>query len=247
MVWGEESTKMAEGSLNGHPIPRHVAVIMDGNGRWASQYGLPRLAGHRAGTENIRPIVRTCTDIGVQYLTLYAFSTENWRRPSLEVEGLMRILSDFIDRETQNLHDEGIHLRHLGTMEGVNELLKRKVHQAVDLTRNNTRLTLAIAFNYGGRADILQAIQQLVASGVPIDAINEEALAAHLSTNGMPDPDLIIRTSGEWRLSNFLIWEAAYSEYWTTPVFWPDFKPDHFRQAISDYVRRERRFGGVLQ
>lgn len=236
---------MAEGSLNGHPIPQHVAVIMDGNGRWASQHGLPRLAGHRAGTENIRPIVNTCTDLGIQYLTLYAFSTENWKRPSLEVEGLMKILGDFIDRETRNLHAEGVKVRHLGTLEGVNESLKKKVRSTLELTRQNTRLTLAIAFNYGGRADIVRAIKALVASGTPLDAINEQALASHLTTSGMPDPDLIIRTSGEWRLSNFLIWEAAYSEYWTTPIFWPDFKPEHFRQAISDYTQRERRFGLV--
>ncbi len=235
----------AKGALNGHAVPQHVAVIMDGNGRWASQHGLPRLAGHRAGTENIRDIVTTCADLGIQYLTLYAFSTENWRRPSLEVEGLMKILSDFIDRETQKLHEEGVHLRHLGSLQGVNETLRRKVNTAIELTRHNSRLTLAIAFNYGGRSDIVDAVRTLIGQGLPPDAINEQALSSHLSTSGMPDPDLIIRTSGEWRLSNFLIWEAAYSEYWTTPVFWPDFKPEHFRQAISDYTRRERRFGRI--
>jgi undecaprenyl diphosphate synthase len=239
------NTMMAEASLNEERLPRHIAVIMDGNGRWANQRGLPRLAGHRAGTENIRSIVTACADMGIPYLTLYAFSTENWSRPSVEVEGLMRILSDFIDRETQQLHEQNVHLRHLGRLEGVSQTLRKKVEYALDLTRHNTRLTLAIAFNYGGRSDIVDAIRAIIAEGVPPEAINEQTVAAHLSTRGMPDPDLIIRTSGEWRLSNFLVWETAYSEYWTTPVFWPDFRPEHFRQAVRDYGRRERRFGGI--
>ncbi len=222
-------------------------MIMDGNGRWAKQRGLPRLAGHRAGTENIRTIVTACADAGVAYLTLFAFSTENWSRPSLEVEGLMRILSDFIDRETQELNRQGVHLRHLGRMEGLSPALKKKVQYALDLTRDNTRLTLSIAFNYGGRSDIVDAVRAIVAKGIPADMVNEEVLAAHLSTQGMPDPDLIIRTSGEWRLSNFLVWETAYSEYWTTPVFWPDFRAEHLLQAIQDYGQRERRFGGIKE
>jgi undecaprenyl diphosphate synthase len=235
----------AEASRNPERLPRHIAVIMDGNGRWANQRGLPRLAGHRAGTENIRAIVTACADMGIPYLTLYAFSTENWSRPSVEVEGLMRILSDFIDRETQQLHEQNVHLRHLGRLEGVSNTLRKKVEYALNLTRHNTRLTLAIAFNYGGRSDIVDAIRAIIAAGVPPESIDEQAVAAHLSTRGMPDPDLIIRTSGEWRLSNFLVWETAYSEYWTTPIFWPDFRPEHFRQAVRDYGRRERRFGGI--
>lgn len=234
-----------EGTPDRQRIPQHIAIIMDGNGRWARQRGLPRLAGHRAGTENIRSIVTACADAGVRYLTLYAFSTENWSRPSLEVQGLMQILGDFIDRETQSLHKEGVHLRHLGRLEGLSERLKQKVRQAIDLTRENTRLTLAIAFNYGGRADIVDAVRALVAQGLPPDAITETAISAHLSTSGMPDPDVVIRTSGEWRLSNFLIWQSAYSEYWNTPIFWPDFRPEHLLQAINDYGRRERRFGGL--
>lgn len=234
-----------EGATGDLRIPRHIAVIMDGNGRWARQRGLPRLAGHRAGTENIRGIVTACVELGVSYLTLYAFSTENWSRPSLEVQGLMKILSEFIDRETQALNEQGVHLRHLGRLEGISEDLKRKVRHAVDLTRHNTRLTLAIAFNYGGRSDIVDAVRALVSQGVSPDAITEQTIAEHLSTRGMPDPDLVIRTSGEWRLSNFLIWQAAYSEYWATPVFWPDFRPEHLRQAVNDYGQRERRFGGL--
>jgi undecaprenyl diphosphate synthase len=229
----------------GARIPRHIAIIMDGNGRWAKQRGLPRLAGHRAGTENIRRIVTECAEQGVRCLTLYAFSTENWSRPSREVDGLMRILSEFIDRETNSLHKEGAQIRHLGRLEGISEVLKRKIRSAVELTRENQRLTLAVAFNYGGRSDIVDAVRELLALGVPPDAIDEQAISEHLSTRGMPDPDLIIRTSGEWRLSNFLIWQAAYSEYWTTPIFWPDFGPAHLRQAIYDYGQRERRFGGL--
>ncbi|WP_129672464.1 isoprenyl transferase [Candidatus Chloroploca sp. Khr17] len=232
---------------DGGRIPNHIAVIMDGNGRWARQRGLPRLAGHRAGTENIRAIVNEAHQIGVRFLTLYAFSTENWNRPSLEVQGLMQILSDFIDRETQNLHRQNVCLRHLGRLQGLTPLLARKVQQAVDLTRENTGLTLAIAFNYGGRLDIVDAVRDLVAQGVGADQITEEAISARLSTTGMPDPDLVIRTSGERRISNFLIWQAAYSEYWVTPVFWPDFRPEHLHQAVSEYGRRERRFGGLSE
>lgn len=226
-------------------VPRHIAIIMDGNGRWARRRGLPRLAGHRAGTENIRRIVTECVAQGVGYLTLYAFSTENWSRPSAEVNGLLRILSEFIDRETGNLHREGAQIRHLGRMDNVSEALQRKIRSAIEQTRTNQRLVLSVAFNYGGRADIVDAVRALVAKGVPANAITEEAIAEHLSTRGMPDPDLIIRTSGEWRLSNFLIWQAAYSEYWTTPVYWPDFSPELLRKAIEDYGQRERRFGGL--
>jgi undecaprenyl diphosphate synthase len=229
-----------------HPyVPGHIAIIMDGNGRWARRRGLPRLAGHRAGTENIRRIVSECAEQGVRCLTLYAFSTENWSRPSREVNGLMQILSEFIDRETLNLHNQGAQIRHLGRMDNVSERLRRKINEAVKMTSANERITLAVAFNYGGRADIVDAVRTLVAQGVPPDAIDEQAITEHLSTRGMPDPDLIIRTGGEWRLSNFLIWQAAYSEYWSTPDFWPDFGLSHLRQAIQDYGQRERRFGGI--
>jgi undecaprenyl diphosphate synthase len=226
-------------------VPHHLAIIMDGNGRWAKRRGLPRLAGHRAGTENIRRIVTECAEQGVRYLTLYAFSTENWSRPSREIDGLMRIFSEFIDREMRNLHEEGVQIRHLGSFEGVSEILKRKIQTATVITQQNERLTLAVAFNYGGRSDIVDAVRELVADGVPAEAIDEQRISDHLSTRGMPDPDLIIRTGGEWRLSNFLIWQAAYSEYWTTPLFWPDFGPEQLWQAIDDYGQRERRFGGL--
>jgi undecaprenyl diphosphate synthase len=226
-------------------VPEHIAIIMDGNGRWAKQRSLPRLAGHRAGTENIRRIVRECRDQGVRYLTLYAFSTENWNRPSFEVRGLMTIMAEFIDRETEALHREGVCIRHIGSMEGIADRLQRKVQHAVDLTSGNNMLTLAVAFNYGGRADIIQAVREIVAAQIPADNITERTISDHLYTRGMPDPDLIIRTSGEFRLSNFLIWQAAYSEYYITATFWPDFDTDELRKAIHAFGKRERRFGAL--
>jgi undecaprenyl diphosphate synthase len=228
-------------------VPQHIAIVMDGNGRWAKRRNLPRIAGHRAGTENIRAIVTEADELGVRYLTLYAFSTENWNRPSLEVQGLMQILADYIDRETRNLHQQNVRLRHLGRLSGLHPRLEQKVRYAVDLTSQNTGLTLAIAFNYGGRADIVDAVRSMVAAGLPAEAIDEQTISAHLTTTGMPDPDMLIRTSGEWRISNFLIWQAAYAEYWFTPIFWPDFQPEHLRQAITEYGRRERRFGGLSE
>jgi undecaprenyl diphosphate synthase len=229
------------------PPPRHVAIIMDGNGRWARQRGLPRLAGHRAGTENIRRIVTECAEQQIACLTLYAFSSENWSRPAHEVAGLMHILGEYIDRETARLHEQGVRIRHLGRLGGLAAGLQRKIRAAVDLTQANTRLTLAVALNYGGRAEIVDAVRAIVATGIPLSAVNERCIAAHLATSDMPDPDLIIRTGGERRLSNFLIWQAAYSELWTTPIFWPDFGPDQLRHALLDYSRRERRFGGLPQ
>jgi undecaprenyl diphosphate synthase len=226
-------------------VPQHIAVIMDGNGRWARKRGLPRVAGHRAGTENIRAIVSEADRLGVRFLTLYAFSTENWNRPSLEVQGLMQILGDFIDRETVNLHEQHVRLRHLGRLEGLSPRLAEKVRYAVELTSGNNGLTLAIAFNYGGRADIVDAVRAMVAAGISPEQVDERCVGNYLSTHGMPDPDLVVRTSGERRLSNFLIWQAAYSEYWFTPVLWPDFRPEHLHEAISEFGRRERRFGGL--
>jgi undecaprenyl diphosphate synthase len=227
--------------------PRHVAIIMDGNGRWARARGLPRLAGHRAGTENIRRIVTECVELRIPYLTLYAFSTENWSRPAYEVDGLMRILGEYIDRETHRLHDQGVRIRHLGRLDGLQAGLVRKIQAAVEQTAANTRLTLAVALNYGGRAEIVDALRAIVAAGVAPDDIDEGCIAAYLGTHGMPDPDLVIRTSGERRLSNFLVWQAAYSELWMTPTLWPDFGTTHLRQALDDYAGRERRFGGLAR
>lgn len=228
------------------PVPTHVAIIMDGNGRWAQSRDLPRLAGHRAGTENIRRIIRTFGNHGVKYLTLYAFSTENWNRPEEEVQGLFQILADVIDREAENLHKEGIRLRHLGDLEGLPEELKKKVLGAIERTKDNSQMTLNIAFNYGGRADILYAVRQLIEKGIKPEDIDEATFTRHLYTNGTPDPDLVIRTADEMRLSNFLIWQSAYSEYYATPIYWPDFDEEEVIKALTAYSQRERRFGGLV-
>lgn len=226
-------------------IPTHVAIIMDGNGRWAAARGLPRIAGHQAGTENLRRIITAAVEEGVQYLTLYAFSTENWGRPQDEVEGLMQILADVIDRELDELHQEGVQLRHLGHLEQIAPSLQARVHHAVDLTRHNTRLVLNLAFNYGGRDEIVCAIRQMLADGLQPQEVTSELVSQYLFTAGVPDPDLIIRTSGEMRISNFLIWQAAYSEWYFTPTLWPDFDKAEFHRAIQEFLHRDRRFGRI--
>ncbi len=228
-------------------VPRHVAIIMDGNGRWAISRGLPRLAGHKAGTENLRRVIEACIEFGIQYLTLYAFSTENWGRPIEEVRGLIRILEDVIDRELNDLHKNGVQLRHIGQLDRINPSLKRKVLDAIELTKNNTRLTLNVAFNYGGRDEIIWAIQHMLADRVAPEDVSVEMVNQYLFTVGVPDPDLIIRTSGELRGSNFLIWQGAYAEWYFTPTFWPDFGKDALQEAIDEYSRRDRRFGQVNQ
>ncbi len=227
-------------------VPAHIAIIMDGNGRWARARNLPRLAGHRAGTENLRRVIRACVEFGVRYLTIYAFSTENWARPKEEVEGLMEIMEEFIDKELDELDAEGVQIRHLGRLDGIRPSLKAKIKASVERTQNNHRLVLNVAFNYGGRDEIVQAVRKIVREGIPPEQITEETIANHLYTAGMPDPDLVIRTSGEIRTSNFLLWQAAYAEWYFTPVFWPDFGREHLLEAIADYNRRERRFGRVL-
>lgn len=216
---------------------------MDGNGRWAKQRGLPRLAGHRAGTENLRRVIRACVEFGIQYLTIYAFSTENWGRPEEEVSGLMHIVEDVIDRELGELHREGVRLRHIGRLERLNPTLREKVVKAVELTKNNQRLTLSIAFNYGGRDEIVCAIRGMMEDGVLPDQVDDQTVSRYLFTAGTPDPDLIIRTSGEMRVSNFLIWQGAYSEWYVTPVYWPDFDKEELRKAIINYGQRDRRYG----
>ena len=228
------------------PKPQHVAIIMDGNGRWARSRGLPRLAGHRAGTENIRRIVHACVENDVKYLTVYAFSTENWNRPSGEVQGLMRILAEVIHKETPELAREGVQIRHLGHMENVPPSLQKAIAYALDTTRHNNRLVLSVCFNYGGRDDIVRAVRDLVAAGAQPEDITEEAISRHLYTRDIPDPDLIIRTAGEMRLSNFLVWQASYAEFYSTPTCWPDFDKESFRAAIAEYGCRNRKFGGIL-
>jgi undecaprenyl diphosphate synthase len=226
-------------------IPTHVAIIMDGNGRWAISRGLPRLAGHRAGTENLRRIIEACIEFGIHYLTIYAFSTENWGRPKEEVEGLMKIFEDVIDRELQELHDQGVQLRHIGRLDRLDPVFREKVLHALEFTRHNDRLVLNVAFNYGGRDEIINAIQHMIQEGIPAEGVTVDCVNRYLFTAGVPDPDLIIRTSGELRGSNFLIWQGAYSEWIFSPVYWPDFDKEQLRQALLEYSRRERRYGGI--
>lgn len=228
-------------------IPTHVAIIMDGNGRWALARDLPRLAGHRAGTENLRRVIEACIEFGIQYLTIYAFSTENWGRPEEEVQGLLRILEDVIDRELQELHDQGVKLRHIGRLERLDPSLRDKVLHAVEFTQENTKLVLNIAFNYGGRDEIVCAIQRIIEDGVKTEDVTDELVSKYLFTAGVPDPDLIIRTSGELRGSNFLIWQGAYCEWYFTPTYWPDFDKEQLRLALEEFGRRERRYGRISQ
>jgi undecaprenyl diphosphate synthase len=226
-------------------IPQHIGIIMDGNGRWAKARGLPRIEGHRAGTENLRTIIRASADLGIKYLTLYAFSTENWSRPKAEVEGLMRIFSEVIDKELDELNEEGDRLVHIGHLEGLPKTLQEKVRHAIDLTRDNQRITVVLAFNYGGRDEITHAIKKMLKDGVDPDDVDEELVSQYLFTAGIPDPDLIIRTSGELRTSNFLPWQSVYSEWYFPDVYWPDFDKEALRKALEEYANRERRYGGL--
>ncbi|HNB54115.1 MAG TPA: isoprenyl transferase [Anaerolineales bacterium] len=236
-------------ATNNHEItrvPTHVAIIMDGNGRWALSRGLPRLAGHRAGTENLRRVMEGCGELGIKYLTLYAFSTENWGRPEEEVRGLMGILENVIDSELAELHREGVQLRHIGILERLDPILREKVVSAIELTKNNDKLILNIAFNYGGRDEIVHAIRNMIYDEVDPNEVTDELVSHYLFTSGVPDPDLVIRTSGELRISNFLIWQAAYAEWYFTPVYWPDFDKTELRKAVEEYSKRERRYGLVM-
>ena len=226
-------------------LPQHVAMIMDGNGRWALSRGLPRLAGHKAGTENLRRVIRASAKFGIKYLTIYAFSTENWGRPPEEVRGLMYILEDVIDRELAELHKEGVQLRHIGRLERLAPSIQKKVLHAIEITKDNNRLVVNVAFNYGGRDEIVNAIQNIMKDGIPVEEVTDELVSRYLYTAGVPDPDLIIRTSGELRVSNFLIWQAAYSEWYVTPTYWPDFGEEEYRRALEIFAGRDRRYGKV--
>lgn len=230
-------------------VARHVGIIMDGNGRWAVQRGLPRTAGHRAGVEALRGVVKAAPDLGIQVLTCYAFSTENWKRPKDEVDTLMFLLLEYCRLEASTLHKNGVRINAIGRIDELPEPQRDEIHRAMELTRHNDRLILNLAVNYGGQAEIVDAVRQLaraVQEGrLEPDRIDAATIGAHLYTAGLPDPDLVIRTAGEMRLSNFLLWQAAYSEIWVTDVFWPDFQREHLEQALGDYGRRERRFGAV--
>jgi undecaprenyl diphosphate synthase len=216
---------------------------MDGNGRWAQEHGLPRLEGHRAGTENIRRVLQACGECGIKVVTIYAFSTENWYRPTDEVRGLIGILERVLESEVENFHREGVKLRHIGDLKGLSDGLRKAVLDAIELTKDNDRLTLNVAFNYGGRAEIVRGVRRMLEDGVRPEDISEELFSHYLYTEGLPDPDLIIRTGGEMRLSNFLIWQSAYAEYYSTATYWPDFDKEELTKALRAYAQRERRFG----
>jgi undecaprenyl diphosphate synthase len=226
-------------------IPEHVAIIMDGNGRWARSRGLPRMAGHRAGVDNLRRIIEAAVEYGIKYLTIYAFSTENWKRPPAEVKGLINILEDVIDRELKSLNENGVQLRHIGRLEQLKPELQDKVKQAIKMTEKNDRLILNVAWNYGGRDEIVCAIKEMISEGIQPEEITESLVSRYLFTSDSPDPDLIIRTSGEMRVSNFLIWQGAYSEWYATTTYWPDFDPEELLEALRVYAQRERRFGRI--
>lgn len=227
------------------PLPVHVGMIMDGNGRWARRRGLPRLAGHRAGVENLRRVLRAAVELGVPIVTLYAFSSENWQRPVEEVRGLLNILHDALGKEVGELHKNGVQLRHIGDLTPLSDDLKEQIQAAVELTRNNDQLIANIAFNYGGRQEIVEAVRKIIQTGTPAEAVTEALINSHLYTAGIPDVDLIIRTSGEMRMSNFLLWQGAYAEYYITPVYWPDFDKDEFYTALKAFSQRDRRYGGL--
>jgi len=226
-------------------VPVHVGIIMDGNGRWAKARGLPRLAGHRAGTKNLRRVIRAAADAGIKHLTFFAFSTENWSRPEEEVSGLMSLLGEFIDTETPELHKEGARLLHIGHLEHLEPQLREKIENAIELTKNNTRIDVIFAISYGGRDEIVTAVRKIVAEGTPAEEITQQTLSDHMFTAGIPDPDLIIRTSGELRTSNFLTWQSVYSEWAFPEVLWPDFDETTLAEILEDFSKRERRFGGL--
>lgn len=225
-------------------LPTHIAIIMDGNGRWAKKRSLPRTAGHAAGSKNFKDIARYCNKIGLKYLTVYAFSTENWKRPKEEVDNIMKIFKDYLE-DAKNFKDENIMVRFIGDRSVLDPDIIRLMKEAEDASADATGLKLNIAINYGGRDEIVHAVKDIVKSGISADDITEQTISEHLYTAGQPDPDFIIRPSGEYRLSNYLIWQSAYAEYWFSDILWPDFKPKDLERAIDDFNKRNRRFGGV--
>jgi undecaprenyl diphosphate synthase len=247
----DQQSEKAFGDLDPARVPRHVAIIMDGNGRWAQKRGLPRTFGHRAGAEALRAIVRTTAELGIGVLTTYAFSTENWKRPAEEVDLLMNLFSDYLDNEIDELNENGIRVRFSGKTDELAPGLKAKIDRAEGITAANAGLVLNIAVNYGGRAEITRAMQliaaEVAAGSLKPGDVSEETIGRHLYTAGLPDPDLLIRPAGDQRISNFLLWQAAYAEFWFTDINWPDFRPEHLIAAVADFQRRDRRFGGLTK
>lgn len=225
-------------------LPEHIAIIMDGNGRWAKKRSLPRTAGHAAGSKNFKDIARYCNKIGLKYLTVYAFSTENWKRPKDEVDNIMRIFKEYLE-DAKNFKDENIKVQFIGDRSVLSPDIQRLMKESEDASQDATGLHLNIAINYGGRDEIVSAVKNIIKSGLNAEDITEQTISDNLYTSGQPDPDFIIRPSGEYRLSNYLIWQAAYSEYWFSDILWPDFKPKDLDKAIDEFNRRNRRFGGI--
>ena len=226
-------------------VPVHVAIIMDGNGRWAKQRGLPRLEGHRVGVDRIQRVLETLGTQGVKYVTLYAFSTENWNRPQEEVAGLLDILQDALQQQARALHENNVRIFHIGKLDRLSPGLQEAVNQVQELTSNNTGINLNVAFDYGGRDEILEAVRRILRDGIPAERLDQEMFGQYLYTAHCPDPDLIIRTGGEQRISNFLLWQSAYSEYYYTPTLWPDLDSAELEQVLESFSSRQRRFGGV--
>lgn len=226
-------------------IPRHVAMIMDGNGRWARARGLPRAKGHEQGVQRIRPVALACADRGVEYLTLYAFSTENWRRPRREVRALLQLLSRAMDNEGEEYRKDNIRLQLVGSVDRLDAALQEKVHKAIAMNQHNTGLTLCLAFDYGARAELVRAARDMLADGINASEVTEGTVAQHLHTTGMPDVDLLIRCGGEIRLSNYLLWQSAYAELYFTDVLWPDLDEAELDRALDEFSRRNRRFGAL--
>jgi undecaprenyl diphosphate synthase len=251
LFWRRKSASKSEFSqqIDMKRVPKHVAIIMDGNGRWAKSKNLPRTIGHRAGVETIREIVKAASQIDIKYLTLYAFSTENWKRPSDEVNALMKLLVEYLKKEVEELNKNNVIINFIGDISLLPDICQHELFCAHKITKNNTGLVLNLALNYGGRDEIRRAIQNIALeiknSQIDISDITEELISKNLYTSDMPDPELMIRPSGEYRISNFLLWQMAYTEFWFSNVYWPDFKPDDLHQAIIDYQNRDRRFGGV--
>ncbi|WP_297436805.1 isoprenyl transferase [uncultured Clostridium sp.] len=242
---GRKNGKVEEIALDMERIPKHIAIIMDGNGRWAKKRGLARTLGHKAGAETIRRVLRECDSLCVKYLTLYAFSTENWKRPKEEVNAIMRLLVEFLRKEIRGLNEHNVKITTIGDLTKIPVFCQEEIAMAKELTKNNTGVVLNVAFNYGGRDEIIRAIKKCLDDNVDSKLMTEELFESYLDTKGMPDPDIIIRPSGEQRISNYLLWQCAYSEFWYSNVNWPDFTEEDLHEAIYDYQNRDRRFGGV--
>ena len=244
---GDKSDAEIQQELKARELPGHIAIIMDGNTRWAKRRGQRPMDGHRAGVKTVRDIVEAAGQLGIEVLTLYTFSTENWKRPSREIFGLMNLLRETVVKETPELNRNNVRIRAIGRIDAIPGASRRSLHEAIEKTSSNTGLILNLALNYGGRAEIVDAVQAVVskieAGELRARDVDEASISQHLYTAGLPDPDLLIRTSGEWRVSNFLLWQIAYSELWLTDVLWPDFRREHLYDAVRSYQSRERRFG----